>query len=335
MRDKPLVEPVFLMCSERSGSNLIARIFGSHPEFFAPSPAHLFRVFSELDPEADLRDALLRMFDAKLGIWKLDDWPRQKQLDLFENCDTTSGMIAALLHAEGALRGRNTLFLKENSSHSFLPFMESVAAGPRYVLMVRDPRDMAASWVEAPTLRGGVVRAARRWLSDVKGALQAENEGRKIVKLTYEALVSQPEKTLRRVCDELGITFSPVMLEHVSNAEGVQQDAGRTALWKNLSRGIMSDNFNKFQGKLSDDDVAFIETLCGPQMMRFGYTSARAPDLPAYGSHDSFEQLEAALAAQEPWEKPAYGNLPADERVRLENWSTLQQELMLRYGTPV
>ena len=247
MHHKLLVNPVFLMCSERSGSNLIARIFGSHPDFFAPSPAHLFRVFSELKPQDRLRDDLLRMFDAKLGIWELDSWPQSRRMSVLEGCDTPTEMIAALLNAEGAARGKARLFLKENSAHSFLPFMESVAENPRHVLMVRDPRDMAASWVEASTLRGGVVRAARRWLSDISGALAAETKGRRLVKLTYEALVSQPEDTLRRVCAELDVPFSPAMLEHVSNSQGVQKDAGRTALWNNLSRGIMRDNFNKFR----------------------------------------------------------------------------------------
>ncbi|MEO3416617.1 sulfotransferase [Roseovarius sp. CAU 1744] len=333
MYHKRLSTPVFLMCSERSGSNLITRIFGAHPEFFAPSPAHLFRVFSQLAPGRDLSCEILRMFDAKLGIWKSDDFSPEERKALLAESGTTAEMIATLLNAEGALQQKSRLFLKENSAHSFLPFMEAVADEPGYVHMVRDPRDMAVSWVAAPTLRGGIVRAARRWLSDTEGALKAGQEGRQIVRLTYEALVSQPEETLRRVCSELGVAFSDVMLKHVGNSQGVAQDAARTALWGNLSREIMRDNFNKFKGKLSDDEIAYIEALCGPLMARFGYENSRAADAPPYGSHDSFDALEAALEAREPWEKSAYQKLPQDERDRLEHWSTLRQELVDQHGT--
>lgn len=331
MHHKRLSSPVFLMCSERSGSNLITRIFGAHPEFFAPSPAHLFRVFAPFEPARDLSRDIARMFNAKLGIWKLDSLSKAERLALMVDGRTTAEMIATLLNAEGRLQQRDRLFLKENSSHGFLDFMESVSDNPRYVHMIRDPRDMAVSWVAAPTLRGGVVRAARRWLSDAEGSVRAE-DGRAIVRLSYEALVSQPEEALRRVCDALDVPFSEAMLEHVGNSQGVAQDAGRTALWGNLSRGIMRDNFNKFAGKLSDDEIAFIEALCGPMMTRFGYEKSRPADAPTYGSHESFAALEAALEAQEPWEKPAYQALPADERRRLEHWSALRQELIDRHG---
>lgn len=332
MHHKHISDPVFLMCSERSGSNLITRIFGAHPEFFAPSPAHLFRVFSQLDHTKDLRQDLLRMFAAKLGIWKVDALTQAEQMALFDGCGTTAQMIAALLNKEGALRSRPRLFLKENSAHAFLPYMEEVSENPKYVLMVRDPRDMAASWITAPTLRGAVVRSARRWLSDVDGAMNAQDAGRRIVHLTYEALVSKPGETLRRACDELGIAFAPGMLEHAKHNDGIKEDAARTALWQNVSRDIMSDNFNKFRGKLDDDEIAYIEALCGPRMAQFGYRKSRPEDASPYGAHESFAALEAALEAREPWEKPAYRDLPQDERTRLETWSKLKQELDDRHG---
>ncbi len=333
MHHKRLSNPIFLMCSERSGSNLVTRIFGAHPDYFAPSPAHLFRVFSHYDQTKDLRHDVLRLFQAKLGIWKVDDLSDVEKLAIFEGCHTTAEMIAALLNAEGALRKSPSIFLKENSSHGFLPFMEQVADGPKYVRMVRDPRDMAASWIGAHTLRGGIVRSARRWVSDVEGALRAKEEGRAIVQMTYEALVSDPENTLRRACDELDIAFHDTMLEHTKHNDGISQDAGRSKQWQNVSRDIMRDNFNKFKGKLSDDQIAYIEALCGPHLARYGYDLSRPEDAPRFGSHQSFAELEKALEAEEPWEKPIYMELPQEQRDRLEHWSSLKQELDARHMT--
>ena len=333
MHHKQLRKPIFLMCSERSGSNLVSRIFGAHPDYFAPSPSHLFRVFSTLEDGPGRAPDVLRLFDAKLGIWKLDALSDAEKRALLDGCETVPEMIASLLNHEGALRGKPHLFLKENSAYAFLPFMEQAADTPGYVHMIRDPRDMAASWVSAPNLRGGVVRSARRWLADAEGSQAAREAGRNIAALTYEALVSQPEENLRRVCAEIGIEFAPSMLEHVKAAEGVAQDADRTSMWKNISRGIMSDNFNKFRNKLSDDEIAYIEALCGAQMARFGYEKSRPEDAPEFGSHADFASLETALEAREPWEKPNYQELSAEERQRLEHWSALRDELVARYGT--
>ncbi|NQT92999.1 MAG: hypothetical protein HQ559_09570 [Lentisphaerae bacterium] len=35
----------FLMCSERSGSNLITKVMDGHPEFCGPFPSHVTRTF--------------------------------------------------------------------------------------------------------------------------------------------------------------------------------------------------------------------------------------------------------------------------------------------------
>jgi len=48
-------QPVFLLCGERSGSNLIRVIMNSHSEFLAPEPLHLMRLmWAELGAYGDL-----------------------------------------------------------------------------------------------------------------------------------------------------------------------------------------------------------------------------------------------------------------------------------------
>jgi len=37
----------FLLCSERSGSNLTAKVLDGHPEVCGPFPSHMIRTFSE------------------------------------------------------------------------------------------------------------------------------------------------------------------------------------------------------------------------------------------------------------------------------------------------
>ena len=70
---------VFLLCSERSGSNLITRMLGSHPVVCSPSPAHLVRILCENrlrygDLRVDrnwhaLLDDTMALFLTKLGSW--------------------------------------------------------------------------------------------------------------------------------------------------------------------------------------------------------------------------------------------------------------------------
>ena len=338
MATKRLIEPIVLMCSERSGSNLITRIFDAHPKVAAPGASHLFRVFSELacryrDQEEDLRVDLLEIFGAKLGVWLIDMLPRQELRDLLNIHESAAEMIAALMEAERKLAGKAYFFVKELSIYHFIPFIESVSFGSRYVFMVRDPRDMALSWHNAAVLRGGVVHAAKRWMEDQEGFMKVlswMSNTHPVAVLTYEALVSRPEETLRKVCAELRLDFHPHMLDFNNHSRSANVDSSRAKILENISRPLMRDNFGKFHSGLNDDQLAYIEAFCGPLMAAFGYHKARPKDSPPFGRFESFELLKTALMKEEPWDKRQYMDLSADERIRAERWTALHSRLRQR-----
>ena len=333
-----LADPIFLMCSERSGSNLITKLFDAHPQVAAPGPSHLFRLFAEFGwtyhkQGSDLRRDLLAMFAAKVGSWLIDDFPQDKREKLLEGASGAAEMVAALVNAEREAAGKAFFFVKENSIFSFIPFLESVSVRPRYVWMVRDPRNMAASWQKAAVLRGGIVRASRRWLQDQEGFLKALSwlDGtRPIARLTYEELIADPDATLRRVCHDLNLPYSADMLEFDTRSRSAQADAQRASAWSNLSRPVLQEDSRKFLTELSDDQLAFVEYLCGPLMETLGYAKARDATRSPFGSCDSFEEVSALLSRIEPWDKAEYMNLPAEERARFENWSTVYDRLKQR-----
>ncbi|MFM1550282.1 MAG: hypothetical protein ACKJSG_12840, partial [Lentisphaeria bacterium] len=104
--------PVFLLASERSGSNLIRVIMDRHSAFCAPSPPHLLRTFmpllSQYGPTgietnqrrlaADICDILNR----QLGEWKADITPKL----ILQNAGspTFAGLFSAAYALEAAAR---------------------------------------------------------------------------------------------------------------------------------------------------------------------------------------------------------------------------------------
>ena len=66
----------FLMCSERSGSNLISKMFEAHPEVCSPSTSHVGDVFipniyaySEFESKKLAQD-IVDLLDSKNAIWQ-------------------------------------------------------------------------------------------------------------------------------------------------------------------------------------------------------------------------------------------------------------------------
>src|SRR6056297_3620960 len=103
--------PIILFCSERSGSNMIAKIFDAHPHICAPGDSHLFAVMSECacryaSGTDDLRGAVLDLFEAKISHWMIDDWPREDRAALLSDLTRAGQMAAALYAAEARATGK-------------------------------------------------------------------------------------------------------------------------------------------------------------------------------------------------------------------------------------
>ena len=117
-----LEKPIFLLASERSGSNLIRVICGSHPAIAAPPPPHLLMTFlPELPAYGDLstegsfrrlcRDVATVM-DHQLGSWH--DSPSAEEL--FQEVSDRSFMAVfdRVYDREREAAGAQRVFFKEN-----------------------------------------------------------------------------------------------------------------------------------------------------------------------------------------------------------------------------
>ncbi|MBE0564399.1 MAG: sulfotransferase, partial [Krumholzibacteria bacterium] len=317
----------FLMCSERSGSNLIARMFDAHPDCCGPSPTHLVRVLAEnrgrygdLDDDRAwgelCRDAA-DLLATKVGAWQRE-WSAA-QLSAASPRRSLAALVRAVFAAEAKAAGKGHLFIKENHLYRYLPFVLRAFPGLRIVAMVRDPRDMALSWKRSPILRGDVVRAARIWQEDQEQLIRVLGflePGRDIHLLRYEDLVADPAGALAAACAAVGLPMDPAMLAFHGTASAAAA-AVRTDDWKNLGRPVMAANFGKWRDGLDAAEAAYVERLCGPAMAVFGY--ACETDDPR-----TTTELEAELLPRERHEKSGWDDVPADEqRLRRERAAVL------------
>ncbi len=319
--------PILLLCSERSGSNLITKIFDAHPDYCGPGTAHLFRLAHEVTPsfqpcDEGLLGFLIDVFDAKIARWEIDKLSRNQLLNIIKGCGTSGNMCAALYNAEASFNQKKYCVVKENSAYTFMSMLMGVAHNPRLLFMVRDPRDMAVSWINGPVMRGGTIRAADRWLSDQTGSLCTISTCASSIPkafLRYEDLLTDTENQLERVTSELNVPFSDCMLQHANKSASAKSDSVRSSMWSNLDKPLITDNVNKFHKHLSSDQVLYIESICAPYMQAFGYELINNAANLLRGAE--LEELRALLSIIEPIEKPQYSELSETERTRAENWN--------------
>ncbi len=141
----------------------------------------------------------------------------------------------------------------------------------KFIHIIRDPRERALSSKKA--WNASLLMSAMRWHQGVGSARdQGRSIGHDYIEVTYEALVSDPQKQIKKICTFLGINYSKSMLYLSKPAEnyGTADSATRSA------KTIISNNVSKFNTQLPPKNVKKIEAICGDLAIQLGYTKKKS-----------------------------------------------------------
>ena len=306
-------EYVFLICSERSGSNLISAILNSHSLIGATPPYHLCRdiglnwhTLLDAGAQSTVWAKMRQLMVQRVGQLKspaagaeLDKWlAALRQLSF--------PFIARHVYSHSSgLGDKQYIFVKENNIHKMLFFILKYFPKARFVFQVRDPRDYLLS---AMNLKeggmgnkfGSSYHAMQIWRDDQLGGLAAlAHLGRDRVWFQrYEDLLAKPEKVLGGLSAFLGVQFEKGMLEF-NQTEYAASLAVAGGPRENLTKPLIADNAAKYRTGLSVEQIRMVEIHVGDLMERFGYRR----DYPDTRDASKYEVLWSKFL--EPFERVA------------------------------
>ena len=275
------IPKVFLFCSERSGSNLITKLLNAHSSICGPSTKHLLNAslrnlhrYQEINEEKNWKDFvthLMDLFHVDFSIWK-SDFNSNELFDQVKQGDI-QGLFNYIFDKETRFDGKKVTFIKEIKIYEIYPFITRYFSNPRFLYLVRDPRDMALSWKKSKIHKGGVVTAAKQWKNDQQQFLKCaclEQEKNTIYSLKYEDLISHSEEKIKEIFSFLDLPYEDVQSTFYKDETTVQNSEQNEA-WKNLSGSIITDNSKKFLAELSSLEISLVEKICGDEMKVFNY----------------------------------------------------------------
>ncbi len=228
----------FLLSSERSGSNLLCKILDAHPEISSPSPLHALRFFIPyLKESCSFTEQDFKLFfQYKLGFWNL----QAEQLPSSENKLNFWCTWEEVYKAEADLEGKTSSFIKENRFYEIADTVLERYPNAKFIYLVRNPFSYAASFIKSHNHHGDLQHAITVWTEDQLQFLKLEELlGDRCLRITYESLLTETEKTLKKISNHLKVKYTDNMMQFHLKAIN-QQNALRISNWENIAKPLIS-----------------------------------------------------------------------------------------------
>lgn len=132
----------------------------------------------------------------------------------------------------------------------------------KFIINYRDPRAVVASWLKKDSNKTllGVTQTWNRVANEIQYI--KERNLANVYFMKYEALISDPEKILREICEFLEIEYDPCLMD-VSVVNSFYQEQG--------TAGFSKDAVNRWKKILNPNQIALVELLSEKNRLSLDY----------------------------------------------------------------
>ena len=273
--------PVFpiLVGSGRTGLTLLRVIFDSHPDLamahearFLGHMAKRHRSYErggKVDVDRFVDDLYRDSHFRKLGV------PEAELRDAFR-ADPPPTFADAVRRVFGMYARREGKSRYGEKAPLYISHMELLAElfpEARFVHVIRDGRDVTMAYIDAEQAAPrSVAWGAFHWRLRVSRGRQAGKRlgPERYREFRYEALVEEPEKVVRQICDFIDLEFDDQMFSYQETAETFLADAKHPDDHQHLklapTKGLLD-----WRQRMSSEDVALFEGIAGDLLEELGY----------------------------------------------------------------
>jgi len=269
--------PIFLVGCPRSGTTLLQQMLNAHPAIaIAPETHFIRRFWLQRERYGDLSEdenyqRLIREMTMMPEFTEMQLNAREFSEAAWENGRSYPALFQLLL--EQFARTHHTHVVGERTPEHllYMPILRQFFPAARFIHLVRDPRAVVNSWRQVPWSSGNPIDNAKVWRLCVVTARKSPPDIQaSLLTLQYEQLVNAPDRSLRTVCEFLGVMFESSMLEYANNGPrfiNVAREPWKTAATQRLNHAALT----RWTTELSRDVITDIEVAVWVEMRRFGY----------------------------------------------------------------
>lgn len=274
--------PFFIIGSGRNGSTLLASMLNQHPQKMVPPEQWVlyemiikYKLYNYF-PWRDLVNiivGLIAIEESTIG-WNTDF---SSALDRLQNLPADKRSFRRIIHEiyteHGRQNNREFQIWGEKSPINtvYLQYIYPAFDDCKYIFLLRDGRDVVSSMVK--NNNRPLTFAIWKWNYSIQQYkwLKKRHPESKIHIIKYEKLVHQPEYTLKKLTDFLGVRYSNKMLDYQDNAEylGVEEKPHH----KKIQNTLSDDSIGKWKHRLTDRQIKKMYPRLKSNLRQFGYIS--------------------------------------------------------------
>lgn len=279
---------LFVVGCGRSGTTLLRSMLDAHPDLSlsneARFPVSMARTRARYERQGFLLDRFIDdLYDLPRARSRFVEWSIERGvLQDHLATETPQSLPEAVHSVYGLLASKEGKSFYGDKAPGYTLYMNHLAEtypGSKFVHIVRDGRDVAAAFFDAPFGPSTAPHAALYWRDRVRSARSAGQQvgPDRYLEVSYESLVDRPAEVLRNVCEFVGLEYCAEMLRYFEAADKLKADVGRMGHHESLQRSL-TRGLRDWRSELPESSVHMFEVVAGDALTEFGYARAGGPN---------------------------------------------------------
>ena len=290
---------LFVVGNSRSGTTMMGRILGNHPDVFTFGELHFFGQLwspsfsSELNM-SEAEELVSKLFSVQREGYRKHGNSKSFLEDARKFCETLSNfplapteLFSAFLCYEASLKDKTIPCDQTPRNVFYIDEILKFYPQAKIINMIRDPRDVLLSQKRKWKRRflGGTdlpikesfrdwinyhpITISRIWHTAVSAADRFSNNDN-VLSIYFEQLLANPETTVEKICKFIDIGYSSTLLQVPQVGSSVNEDnVGQLGINPNRAGNWNESNVNV--SKLNSSEIYISQRLNGTLMKKHNY----------------------------------------------------------------
>lgn len=274
-------DPLFIISAGRSGTTLLRSMLVASGSIAIPPETQIIHnlaiKFNAMQGQGweGLTKTLIAEFESHhyFKLWSSNLSPvYQTVLHLPKNERSLARLIDEVYKTYADQQFPNALMWGDQSPiHTFyLPYIERIFPDAKYLHLLRDGRDVVASYTQSHG-QSYFYEALFKWKESINRVkkLQDKLDYRQFIEIRYESLVNDPELTLQAISQFIGLEYNVKMLDYWKLDSTIESKLFNHH--RNLEKPVFSTSIGSWKKRLSKEQKEFLTTNLTNILQKLGY----------------------------------------------------------------